>query len=122
MKPEITIVNPDADNLFMSSRGHNTSVKLTPEDQKSKKIKILSNEPYAQELYDEFSRFSSENGQCLNYAKDLNIGQICNVRAVKVSLQNKMIIVKDVNTQVEISIPFKEFSRPIFKISTVQYY
>lgn len=113
MKEKIIIGNPNNDIVFNSSNKYNTDVKLTPEDKKSNKTRILSKEPYAQELYDAFNHYYSENEECLNYSKDLSIGQICNVRAVQVSFQDRLILVKDTNSQVEISIPFKEFSRPI---------
>lgn len=113
MKEKIMIGNPDEFSVFASTGKYNTSVKLTPEDKKSKRIKILSNEPYAQELYDALNAHNLENGEYLNSSKDLNVGQICNVTAIQVSFLDKTILVKDVNSNVEISVPFKEFSRSI---------
>lgn len=89
---------------------YNTSLKLTEEDQKSN-IKIYCQEPYAQELYDKMKAWEQENDISLHQCKDLEVGNIYEVLAKKISFEDRLIFTEEVNTKVEITIPFKEFSR-----------
>lgn len=113
MEQKIIIANPDNVEVFKTSSKYNTDIELTEEDKNSNKIKILCNESYAQEFYDAINDLYAEKEFSHNITKDLDVGQICNVRAIKVSFADRIILVRDVNSEVEISVPFKEFSRPI---------
>lgn len=106
-----SISQQELDEIFERGNSkYNTSVKLTEEDQKSN-IKIYCQEPYAQELYDKMKAYEKENNISLHQCKDLEVGQIYEVLAKKISFEDRLIFTEEVNTQVEITIPFKEFSR-----------
>jgi predicted RNA-binding protein with RPS1 domain len=107
------IADPNESNVFKTSNKYNDTLELSEEDKNSNKIKILCSEPYAQEFYDAVNNHYENSGLDLTQGKDLNIGQICNVKAVRVAFADKVIYVKDINSEVEISVPFKEFSKSV---------
>lgn len=90
---------------------YNTKVKLTEEDKKNK-VKILCKEPYAQELYDLYNKYESSHSSG-SFRKDLNEGDVCKVRATSISYQDRKVYAEDLTSKVTISIPFKEFSKPL---------
>jgi len=108
---EHSISEAELEDIFERGNSkYNTSIKLTEEDQRSN-IKVYCKEPYAQELYDKMKAYELENNISLHQCKDLEAGQIYEVEAKKISFEDKLIFTEEVNTQVEITIPFKEFSR-----------
>lgn len=106
----------DLDSIFEISSKYNESIKLT-EDDKNSNIKVYCKEPYAQELYDAMNAFHAKKGTNLYVNKDLNVGQICEVKAVSISFDTKTIIVSDITSRVEISIPFKEYTGSIDELA-----
>jgi ribosomal protein S1 len=98
---------------FEKMEKYNSSIILTESDQNSKRVKILCKEPYAQELYDMMNAFADETGVPIGASKDLTVGQLYNVKATRVSFNDQLIHAQEVNSKVEIMIPFKEFSRSI---------
>jgi len=113
MEQKTFIADPNNVDVFKVTSKYNTSINLTEEDKNSNKIKILCTENYAQEFYDAINNHYEEKNFTSDLSKDLDVGQICSVRALRVSFADRSILVKDVNSEVEISVPFKEFSRPI---------
>jgi len=87
---------------------YNTSVVLTPEDQRAG-VKILCKEPYAQELYNLYANYAG--GSLPVASKDLTVGQVCKVVAKQVDFEAKQIIAQDEATLTSIFIPFREFSQ-----------
>jgi ribosomal protein S1 len=106
------IADPNGSEVFETSGKYNTSVKLTEEDSKSG-VKIYCQEDYAQEMYDKLRAYEKSSGKSINQNKDLSVNQVYEVRATKIDFDNKFIISEEVNSKIEIVIPFKEFSRPI---------
>ena len=88
---------------------YNDSVILTEEDRKSG-VRILCQEPYAQELYDKMVAWERKQGGISVYDKDFKLGEIYTVNAKSISFDNRAVIVEEVNTLNQITIPFKEFS------------
>lgn len=95
-------------DLFRTFGKYNTTVKLTPEDEKAG-VKILCHELYAQELYDRY-RATERSIASLSYSKDLQTGSPYLVRAKKISYESSEIYAEDVLSGTSIVIPFKEFS------------
>lgn len=91
---------------------YNTSVKLTEEDAKFNKVKILCKEPYAQELYDLYTKYDSSRGS-VSFKKDLNEGDVCKVKVLTISYDDRKLYAEDIASKVSVSIPFKEFSKPL---------
>lgn len=98
-------------DLFRETRKFNTTVKLTEEDKKAG-VRIYCNEPYAQELYDKYRAYEKETGTSA-VMKDLNVGDVCQVVARQISFKDKCILTEVVSSGLEVTIPFKEFSRPL---------
>lgn len=86
---------------------YNNSVVMTAEDKRAG-VKILCKEPYAQDLYDIYAKYSG--GSLPVSSKDLTIGQICKVVAKQVDFEAKQIIAQDEATLTSLFIPFREFS------------
>ena len=107
-----TVSKEELDRIFeIGNNKYNTSLNLTEEDKKSN-LKVYCQEPYAQELYDKMKAWENENNVSIHQCKDLEAGVIYEVLAKKISFEDRLIYTEEVNTQVEITIPFKEFSRP----------
>ena len=79
----------ELDAMFSQpSSKYNTSVKITDEDRKAG-VRVLCKEPYAQELYDLYSKY---DGGSQFTSKDFTVGQLCSVTAKSIDFENKMII------------------------------
>ena len=78
----------ELDALFnQSTSKYNTSIKLTDADRRDG-VKILCKEPYAQELYDLYSKY--DNGASIT-SKDFTEGQLCTVIAKSIDFENKRL-------------------------------
>ena len=97
----------ELDALFnQSTSKYNTSIKLTDADRRDG-VKILCKEPYAQELYDLYSKY--DNGASIT-SKDFTEGQLCTVIAKSIDFENKMIIADEKFSKSTVFIPFRERS------------
>jgi ribosomal protein S1 len=103
-------------DIFSDHGKYNESIKLTEED-KNSGIKIYCKEPYAQDLYDAMRKYEAENNVPSHVNKDLNVGQIYQVSAVKISFTDKLIYAEEEMSKVEIEIPFKEYSKSVDSLS-----
>jgi ribosomal protein S1 len=99
----------ELDELFRDNSKYNTSINLLQDDIDSD-MKVYCKEPYAQELYDAMNKHSSDTGMDLYACKDLDIGTIYSVKAVQIDFDDKSIRAEEVNSSVEIVIPFSEFA------------
>lgn len=107
---------PDVEDIFANTGKYNTRVKVTDEDAKAG-IKIYCQEPYAQELYDKMKAYEKASGVSIHACKDLTIGQIYDVTANQISFDEKYIRSSEVNSAVEIIIPFNEFASSIDELT-----
>ena len=105
-----------SEDIFANTGKYNTRVKVTAEDAKAG-IKIYCQEPYAQELYDKMKAYELETGNSIHACKDLTIGSIYDVTANQISFDGKYIKATEVNSAVEIIIPFNEFSSSIDELA-----
>jgi ribosomal protein S1 len=110
------IGDPSLDFLFKSYGKYNDSIVLTDEDKKSN-VKILCKEPYAQELYDKMRSFESSSGVQLHARKDLEVGEVYQVRARQISFDDRAIYAEELNSSMSVEIPFKEFTGSIDELS-----
>jgi ribosomal protein S1 len=92
---------------------YNTTVKLTPEDEKAN-VKIYCQEPYAQQLYDLMVAYDKTGKAAI---KDLEENSVYQVRANIVSFTDKIIYAEEVISQTPIVIPFREYSKNIEALS-----
>ncbi len=99
----------DFDWDSLTSDKYNSKVKLTDADKKNG-VKILCKEPYAQELYEKYKQYESENGVDLHVSKDLQVGSLYSVRANSICFESNTIKTTELNSGSEILIPFKEYS------------
>ena len=106
----------DLEDIFSRTGKYNTNVKVTKEDAKAG-IKIYCQEPYAQELYDKMKAYELRTGNSIHACKDLTVGQIYDVSANQISFDGKYIKATEVNSGVEIIIPFNEFSYSIDELA-----
>jgi len=106
----------NVEDIFANIGKYNTRVKVTDEDAKAG-IKIYCQEPYAQELYDKMKAYELETGNSIHACKDLTIGNIYDVNANQISFDGKYIKATEVNSAVEIIIPFNEFSSSIDELA-----
>lgn len=102
----------DLDELFKTHGKYNTTVVLTDEDVASG-VKIMCQEPYAQELYNKMKEYEEQTGKDLHACKDLDVGYIYEVRATQISFDDKLIYTEEIKSGVRIEIPFKEFASSI---------
>ena len=100
------------EDLFANNGKYNTRVKISEEDAKAG-LRIYCQEPYAQELYDKMKAYESQTGVDLHACKDLTVGNIYDVTAHQISFDDKYIRATEVNSPVEIVIPFNEFESSI---------
>ena len=114
MKP---FQNNELDPAFTHSEKYNTSLNLIDRDIDSK-MKILCKEPYAQAYYDAICSHENNLGITGSVCKDLKEGVIYDVKAVTLSFDDKFIYAQEVNSGVEIAIPFKEYSKPPEELSS----
>jgi len=91
---------------------YNEKVKLTDKDVRQNR-KILCKEPYAQELYDKMVAHEESRGENFNFNKDLEIGKLYEVVASSVCFKTTTIKANEIDSDIEISIPFKEYSGDI---------
>jgi len=106
----------NVEDIFANTGKYNTRVKVTDEDAKAG-IKIYCQEPYAQALYDKMKAYELETGNSIHACKDLTIGNIYDVNANQISFDGKYIKATEVNSAVEIIIPFNEFSSSIDELA-----
>ena len=92
--------------VFLKTEKYNSSIQLTEEDRISNKVKILCSESYAQELYDSMNAYASKSGVPIGSSKDLEVGQLYSVKATRISFNDQLILAQEVNSKVEIMIPF----------------
>jgi ribosomal protein S1 len=97
----------ELDALFnQSTSKYNTSVKITEADRRDG-VRVLCKEPYAQELYDLYSKY---DGGSQFTSKDFTVGQLCSVIAKSIDFENKVIIADEKFSKSTIFIPFREFT------------
>ena len=104
----------ELDAMFSQpSSKYNTSVKITDDDRKAG-VRVLCKEPYAQELYDLYSKY---DGGSQFTSKDFTVGQLCSVTAKSIDFENKIAGIGptfyptgDIDTDIE---TMKDFYRPI---------
>jgi predicted RNA-binding protein with RPS1 domain len=99
-------------DVFETSGKYNNQIKLSEHDKKSG-VKIYCMEPYAQEMYDRLSAYEKGTGRDISQNKDLSVDTIYEVFPTKIDFENKYILAEEVNSKIEIVVPFKEFSRSI---------
>lgn len=97
--------------IFQNTGKYNTEIRLTEADQKSN-IKIYCKEGYAQELYDALIDYEKGTGVS-SFRKDLEEGQVYRVIAKTISYTDSTIYAEEAGSKCSISIPFREFSKPI---------
>jgi ribosomal protein S1 len=102
----------DLDDIFGDDSKYNSNIKITDADKKAG-LKVYCKEPYAQELYDAMKAYESDTGMDIHACKDLTIGDVYNVLAVRIDFDNKTIYTEDIKSKVEIIIPFNEFASSI---------
>jgi len=102
----------DVEDIFANTGKYNTRVKVTAEDANAN-IKIYCQAPYAQELYDKMKAYELATCSSLHACKDLTIGNIYDVKANQISFDEKHIKASEVNSSVEILIPFNEYASSI---------
>jgi predicted RNA-binding protein with RPS1 domain len=107
---------PISDDIFNSPTKYNENITVTEEDAKAG-IKIYCKEPYAQELYDTMKAYENESGINLHACKDLTLGSVYDVKATKISFDDKVIHAEEINSKVEITIPFNEFAASVDDLS-----
>lgn len=107
----------DFDWDLLSNNKYNTTVNLTEEDKKAR-VKIMCQEPYAQELYDLMVEHESGRGTSSSSCeKDFKIGSVYSVEAKTISFDDKVILVEEVNSMVQLIIPFKEYAGDIEELT-----
>lgn len=107
----------DFDWDLLSNDKYNTTVNLTEEDKKSR-VKIMCQEPYAQELYDLMREHENDRGtSSFACEKDFKIGSVYSVVAKTISFDDKAILVEEVNSMVQMIIPFKEYAGDIEELT-----
>ena len=106
----------DIEDVFAVTGKYNTRVKVTDEDAKAG-IKIYCQEPYAQELYDKMKAYELETGNSIHACKDLTVGNIYDVTANQISFDEKYIRATEVNSAVEVMIPFNEYASSIDELT-----
>lgn len=111
------IENNELDPVFVQGEKYNTSLKLKGSDATNPKLKILCNEDYAQEFYDILHAYESSSGISENTSKDLVEGNVYDVRATQISFDDKFIYTQEINSGVEIAIPFKEYANSLEELS-----
>ena len=110
----------DFDWDLLANDKYNTSVVLTEEDKKSR-VKIMCQEPYAQELYDLMRTHENERGTAsIACEKDFKIGTVYLVEAKTISFDDKAILAEEVNSMVQLTIPFKEFAGNLEELTNGQ--
>jgi len=104
------IGDPETEYLFkVGTNKINKRIKYLPNDSLSK-TKVLSNEPYAQELYEKYSKyFDGFTNEDVILHKDLDIGKIYKVIITNVDFQNKIIRSEIFGSGTPIFIPFNEY-------------
>lgn len=88
---------------------YNYKVKLNDSDLKNG-TKILCKEPYAQALYDKYREYESKIGIDLHAFKDLQVDQLYTVNANTICFKTNTIKTTEVNSGVEIIVPFKDYA------------
>jgi ribosomal protein S1 len=106
----------ELDAIFATSGKYNDTITVTDEDAKAG-LKVYCQEPYAQELYDKMKAYETESGVNLHACKDLTVGMIYDVKATQISFDDRLIHTEEVNSAVEITIPFNEFASSIEDLS-----
>lgn len=104
------------DSIFQNTGKYNTSVKLTEEDKRNR-VKVFCKEDYAQELYDAMIAYDKSSGRTL-MGKDLVDGTVYTVTAKNISYTDNNILAEEVNTKCTVTIPFKEYSKPLETLVT----
>jgi len=107
----------DFDWESLSDDKYNNKVKLSKADEKNG-TRVLCKEPYAQELYEKYRQYESEQGINLHISKDLTIGNLYSVTAHSICFKTNTIKAAEVNSGVEISIPFKEYGGDLELLQT----
>ena len=100
-------------NELETTSKYNTSVKLTPEDEKAR-VKIYCHEPYAQQLYDLMVSYD-RTGKAAG--KDLQENSVYQVRANTISFNDKMIYAEEIISQTPVVVPFREYSKDIEELA-----
>lgn len=104
-----SIGNPDTAYIFDVGDGKvNKSIKYASKDNPSK-TKVLSHEPYAQELYERYIRHFENLVGSESLSKDLNVGETYEVILTNVDFQDKVIRSEIIGSGTPIFIPFSEF-------------
>jgi len=98
----------DFDAIFNTSGKFNSTINISQED-KDAGIKVYCQEPYAQDLYDAMKAHESRTGISTHACKDLEIGEIYEVKATHISFDNKHVSAEEVSSRVDVIIPFNEY-------------
>lgn len=99
-------------SLYEDTSKYNTRIKISAEDRKNK-FRVLCKESYAQELYTLYSNYEKGVSKASIFRKDLEVGDVCMVRATSVSFDDRKIYAEDLTSKVSVSIPFREYSNEI---------
>lgn len=110
---------PDFDWDSLTNSKYNNKVKLTDSDKKSG-VKILCKEPYAQELYEKYKQYESEQEVDLHVSKDLQVGLLYSVQAHQICFDSNVIKTTELYSGSEILIPFKEYSGDLESLKSGQ--
>ena len=98
----------DFDWDSLTNEKYNSKVKLTESDKKLG-TKVLCKEKYAQDLYDLYRKYESDSGIDLHVTKDLIVGQVYTVTANAICFKTDAIKTTELNSGVEILVPFKDY-------------
>lgn len=101
-------------DIFQTIGKYNTSVKLTEEDKKNG-VKIYCKEHYAQEMHAALTEYEKK-GRFGAFSKDLKEGQVYKVVAKTISFRDKLIYAEEINSKSAITIPFKDYSKPLDRL------
>lgn len=103
------IGNPDLDYLFdVGNKKHNSNIKYLPGDN-FPKTKVLSKEPYAQELYERYTQSFRKINDSGLLSKDLELNKLYTVIITNIDFQDKIIRSEIIGNGIPIYIPFSEF-------------